>query len=568
MEISYYSDAAHNYMVLECPPEIMDNYQYRMLAANQIRGLLPCSSRTIDSRDYLYYDISSRQSLSDLYDRRSVRGEDLQKILESLVHVQETLTEYLLDGAHLLLEPACIYADFREQTYSFTYYPGEEQKSGWEPLFSFLADRVEGRDKQAAGLIYRLCMMAERPGFHLCREVLGELGVSSGHRASPQFSAGPELRPLKTGTDQADLTVLPFSGGSGFPGRADAGPWIPAGPDLQGAVSPETGSPFPYVRPDMEYGGPDTGQSLYGNGDGYSRGTLEEAETDSRDVRSRSRGGKRRQEDSARGNNWKIILGVLMLSAGLLLFMLNQWVLLEERELLLSRALGGLMAAAGAALALAWLTGRKKKASGAQKGAAGKSAGETDRREQEWIHGEYAVDDYGGYYEQGRFSSMDISAMDRRPDPTGNDYYMQKEKRPFPGSMPSSSLVYPEGRAAGGSMPRASYGAAETTLLGRDSGTTSGLYGTGNYRGEQISLAELPCVVGKMREYVDQVLDDASVSRMHARFGVDEEGKMSVRDLNSTNGTWLNGERLQPNESRRVETGDHIRLGRVEFVYR
>ena len=71
-----------------------------------------------------------------------------------------------------------------------------------------------------------------------------------------------------------------------------------------------------------------------------------------------------------------------------------------------------------------------------------------------------------------------------------------------------------------------------------------------------------------MREYVDQVLDDASVSRMHARFGVDEEGKMSVRDLNSTNGTWLNGERLQPNESRRVETGDHIRLGRVEFVYR
>ena len=145
-EISFYNDASHNYMVLECPPGLKDNYQYKMLAANRIKGLLVCSGRTIDNREYLYYDISSRQSLADLYDRRPVRSAELNRILKDLVLVEETLTEYLLDTSHLILEPDCVYLDFREQSCSFVYYPGEEQEKGPEHLFTFLADRVDGRD--------------------------------------------------------------------------------------------------------------------------------------------------------------------------------------------------------------------------------------------------------------------------------------------------------------------------------------------------------------------------------------------------------------------------------------
>ena len=46
----------------------------------------------------------------------------------------------------------------------------------------------------------------------------------------------------------------------------------------------------------------------------------------------------------------------------------------------------------------------------------------------------------------------------------------------------------------------------ETSILGPDTGKPLALYGTGTFRGEKISLADLPCVVGKMQEYVDQVL--------------------------------------------------------------
>ena len=159
IEKTFYSDASHNYMVIECPQELKNNYQYKMLAANQIRGLLPCSSRSIDNREYLYYDITSRQSLEDLYDRIPVRGADLERLLEDLIRVEKTLTEYLLDSSHMILEPSCIYLDFMGKECSFVYYPGECGEAQWETLFSFLADRVDGKDKRAAALVYRLCMM-------------------------------------------------------------------------------------------------------------------------------------------------------------------------------------------------------------------------------------------------------------------------------------------------------------------------------------------------------------------------------------------------------------------------
>ena len=73
--------------------------------------------------------------------------------------------------------------------------------------------------------------------------------------------------------------------------------------------------------------------------------------------------------------------------------------------------------------------------------------------------------------------------------------------------------------------------------------------------------------IGKKKEEVDVVLEDASVSRMHARILVDG-GKLLLEDLNSTNGTFKNGLRMEPYERRELEEGDEIRIGTQELVYR
>ena len=96
--------------------------------------------------------------------------------------------------------------------------------------------------------------------------------------------------------------------------------------------------------------------------------------------------------------------------------------------------------------------------------------------------------------------------------------------------------------------------------------TTGRLYGRD--RGNRIDLRTLPITIGKAQAYSDIVLGDPSVSRVHARIYKGEDGCIEIRDLNSTNGTWINGMRLEPNEKRRVQRGDEVRFGSLEYEYR
>lgn len=81
---------------------------------------------------------------------------------------------------------------------------------------------------------------------------------------------------------------------------------------------------------------------------------------------------------------------------------------------------------------------------------------------------------------------------------------------------------------------------------------------------KEFLLDDLPLTVGKLKGKVSVVLSDPSVSRMHARFENGREG-ICICDLNSRNGTMVNGKRLSPNEVMPIQSGDVIRFGRVSF---
>jgi hypothetical protein len=64
----------------------------------------------------------------------------------------------------------------------------------------------------------------------------------------------------------------------------------------------------------------------------------------------------------------------------------------------------------------------------------------------------------------------------------------------------------------------------------------------------------------------ERVLDDDGVSRRHALLRTGTDGSWRLVDLASTNGTWLNGRRVD--HSRRVSDGDELRLGRLRLTLR
>jgi pSer/pThr/pTyr-binding forkhead associated (FHA) protein len=61
----------------------------------------------------------------------------------------------------------------------------------------------------------------------------------------------------------------------------------------------------------------------------------------------------------------------------------------------------------------------------------------------------------------------------------------------------------------------------------------------------------------------DFIVDAALVSRVHCRFTALPDGGLELRDLDSTNGTFVNGERI---ETRLLMPGDRMQIGRVELV--
>jgi pSer/pThr/pTyr-binding forkhead associated (FHA) protein len=62
---------------------------------------------------------------------------------------------------------------------------------------------------------------------------------------------------------------------------------------------------------------------------------------------------------------------------------------------------------------------------------------------------------------------------------------------------------------------------------------------------------------------------ECGVSRLHAAIRL-ENGKLYLVDLDSTNGTFLNGKRLPPGGTKLLRNGDRVRLGifriRVHFA--
>jgi hypothetical protein len=66
----------------------------------------------------------------------------------------------------------------------------------------------------------------------------------------------------------------------------------------------------------------------------------------------------------------------------------------------------------------------------------------------------------------------------------------------------------------------------------------------------------------------DVVLDDPGISRQHTEIRVTSDGPhliANIRDLGSTNGTFVNGERVT---SQRLKDGDRINVGRTALTFR
>jgi pSer/pThr/pTyr-binding forkhead associated (FHA) protein len=80
----------------------------------------------------------------------------------------------------------------------------------------------------------------------------------------------------------------------------------------------------------------------------------------------------------------------------------------------------------------------------------------------------------------------------------------------------------------------------------------------GFYEGFEVPLDRSWLVIGRGRS-ADMMIAEATISRAHAAVGYDATG-FYVQDLGSTNGTMVNGARI---DRYLLKTGDEIQMGRL-----
>ncbi len=198
MKSEYKRDMNHNYLILTGEEAIDTNsYQVRMIVANAVPDLLQCRIQGIDGKFMVYYDVTSRHSMTALFEEKKIGMEELQVILGGFVQVMEAMSEYLLNPCQLILEPEYIYLDAEKQNVRFCYLPGfhgEIQKQ-FQNLSEYILPKLDHEDGKAVMLGYGVYRRALEDSFHL--EYIKEELYKVKNGEASDFSAYEKKKPLK-----------------------------------------------------------------------------------------------------------------------------------------------------------------------------------------------------------------------------------------------------------------------------------------------------------------------------------------------------------------------------------
>lgn len=375
-------------ILLEEKPE-EKRYQYCILNRGGIKGLLPCSLRYINGSAYLYYNISSKQNIKQLYGGRTITRAWITDFMWSFRQIEQELGRFLLDRGNILWYPDQIYQDLESNVFSFLYFPYHEGSNGFKELLEFWVEQIDYNDEALTDCVYQMYEQYERNGDVYLQTKIFEDVRRLEDAGRPESAVGPD-KPEKT---------VNFGETTSFERTADSGK----------AVNSGEAASF-----------------------------------------------RKTAEITSNAEKPKPFFGIFMSKK-------------REREIR-----------------------------------------ENYRQSmQESMQG-YAVAEETAY---------------------GEEY---------------GKTIYIEGPA-------------EPVNVKREVCTPDGRI---------LAVIDRPITtIGKRKEEADIVLEDMSVSRLHARI-VKEKEKYYIEDLNSTNGTFKNGLRLQPYERRELEPEDEIKTGRVMMVFR
>ena len=490
-----------------------DGFETKMVCVGGVPGLLPMSVRKMNGETAYVYDVTARQPLSEYLKGRQLAREELAQILETVLEILEELEVYLLDAGRLMFSTDKIFAQGSYRDLRLCYVPSHSQpmREGFYGLVMELIPKTDPKDRAAVVL-----------GYRFAHELQGE-----------NVSCGDLRRCLHAGAEAAGEPALYAHA---F-GDIQRNPGEYAGPGQDGAAEAWAGEPG-----DTGWERPDTNDR-----EAFSP------------IRERKKTGPRAKPWISRRTILVIVIGGAVLLTAF--FCMHT----ELAETLLSALpahplfLGGslLVLAFAAGLILLWrkrapVRARNPFAAGAAPESFPEDGGETaaasasrgEKTGRGAFHGAFAdsiptgksaaAEDFSRF---GGRKTAESAAL------SGKDFYAAR-RNTGEGDLATCVLAPPDREAAARLTPRKDTGSFETLLLQKND-----------------------ILLGKQQDLVDLVIPSPVISRVHAHI-CRRKDAWYITDLNSRNGTALNGELLESMREARLCDGDIVRFADLEYLFK
>lgn len=150
-------------ILLDKKPE-EKRFQYCMLSRGGMKGLLSCSLRYINGSAYLYYDITSKQNVAQIYGKRLMTRQWLKDFVWSMQQVRDELARFLLDEQNVLWYPQQVYQELESNVFSFLYVPYYAGDNGFGKLLEFMIERIDYEDEKLVECVYKMYEQFEKGG--------------------------------------------------------------------------------------------------------------------------------------------------------------------------------------------------------------------------------------------------------------------------------------------------------------------------------------------------------------------------------------------------------------------
>ncbi len=148
----------HNYLIFHMPDECGPDYQLNMISTNDISGLLPIQPHNDEEGAWLYYDHSSLQPLSRMFESRKINEDQIRLLIGRILDIYKNLENYLLDDSHIVLCPDYLYVDAYSLTPALVFLPfyDKPRNESLLELCEFLMEHCEHKGSDEDMLCYEL----------------------------------------------------------------------------------------------------------------------------------------------------------------------------------------------------------------------------------------------------------------------------------------------------------------------------------------------------------------------------------------------------------------------------